>query len=642
MKAMDSSSLRIGAWRVDPALDQISKDGNTVKLERRAMQLLLCLADHAGQVVSVEQLLDEVWTGVVVTPDSVYHAVAALRRTLGDDSHDPTYIANVPRRGYRLVAPVVPWVDAPNVPVANSPSPTVEPARASPAVPNTGLPWRRFAIVLSIVLVIALGYLVVDKYWLSKRATTAEHQTTGTSTVVDNKSIAVLPFVDMSEKKDQEYFADGMAEEIIDLLAKIPAIRVIARTSSFQFKGSTDDLRAIGAKLGVAYVLEGSVRRSGNRVRVAAQLIDAQDGAHRWSDTYDRDLGDVLKLQEEIAAALVRALQITVGAYELQARPTLRNMDAYNLYLRGRYAHDRFDKEGFDEAARYFQQALELDPTFAGAAAWLSVVYEAQGEFEFAAPSVAFEQARRAAETALKLNPNSVGAHMVLGAIHTAYDWDWVAADKELKQALALSPNDYIVLWFAARLSMVVGRWDEALTQMNAVRAQDPLGAPAYQGLDWIQARRGHLREAEEAARRVLEISPTYVSAHYYLGLVLLARGQREAALAAMQQEALEGGQLGGLAIAYHALGRKAESDTALTRFVREQADLFAFEIAEAYSFRGEVDEAMHWLERAYAQKDSALIYIKGDLPLKNLEGDPRYKAFLKKMNLPVRDDVAD
>jgi tetratricopeptide (TPR) repeat protein len=182
---------------------------------------------------------------------------------------------------------------------------------------------------------------------------------------------------------------------------------------------------------------------------------------------------------------------------------------------------------------------------------------------------------------------------------------------------------------------MIVGRYDEALTRMKTGLAQNPVGPYFYQALDWIQARRGHLREAEEAARRVLEISPTYVSAHYYLGLVLLARGQREAALAAMQQEALEGGQLGALAIAYHALGRKAESDTALTRFVREQADLFAFEIAEAYSFRGEVDEAMHWLERAYAQKDSALIYIKGDLPLKNLEGDPRYKAFLKKMNLP-------
>jgi TolB-like protein/DNA-binding winged helix-turn-helix (wHTH) protein/Flp pilus assembly protein TadD len=634
MKATDSPAIRIGAWRVDPALDEISKDGNTVKLERRTMELLLCLAEHAGQVVSLEQLLDQVWAGVVVTPDSVYHAIAALRRVLGDDVHEPTYIVNVPRRGYRLIAPAVPWVDAPIVPVARSPSPTAEPARATPAGPSTGLSWRRFAIALPIVLGIALGYVAVNRFWLSQRIA-AEHPAATASTKVFDRSIAVLPFVDMSETKDQEYFGDGMAEEILDLLATIPGLKVIGRTSSFQFKGKNEDLRAIGVKLGVAYVLQGSVRKSGNRVRVTAQLLDSQDGSHRWSGTYDRDMGDVLRMQEEIAAGIGRALQIAVGADDLPARATLGNSEAYNLYLRGRYALTRFDQKGFDEAARDFQQALDLDPTSAITAANLSYTFLVQGEWGYVAPGVAVEQARRTAESALKRDPTLALPYLVLGAIHTSYDFDWAGADKELQQALALAPYDAVALSFSARLSMSVGRLDEALAKLNASLAQEPLSAGSYQELDWIQARRGRLPEAEAAARRVLEISPTYDSAHYFLGLVLIARGEREAALAEMEKETLTGGQLAGLAMAHCALGRKAASDAALARMTKEQANDFPFMIAEAHAFRGEADQAFKWLDRAYEQKDPMLYFIKGELPLKNLESDPRYKSFLRKMNLP-------
>ncbi|HXC10138.1 MAG TPA: winged helix-turn-helix domain-containing protein, partial [Steroidobacteraceae bacterium] len=373
MKAIESSSLRIGAWRVDPMLGQMSKDDNTVKLERRAMQLLLCLAEHAGQVVSVEQLLDQVWTGVVVTPDSVYHAVAALRRMLGDDSHDPTYIANVPRRGYRLVAPVAAWVDPTSITGGSSADPAA--ATATDIATTTGTLFGRYRTLLSIALaaalILALGYFAADKYWLSRQVT-AEHGTLTTT-------IAVLPFVDLSEKKDQEYFADGMAEEILDLLAKNASLKVIGRTSSFQFKGKNEDIRKIGAELGVAYVLEGSVRRSGDRVRVTAQLISTDTGAHQWSETYDHPIGDVLKMEDEIAGSLVRALQIAVAADRLQSRPTLGNSEAYDLYLRGRYAQDRQDKESLEEAARYFLQALSLDPTFADASAMLALVYYLQG-----------------------------------------------------------------------------------------------------------------------------------------------------------------------------------------------------------------------------------------------------------------------
>jgi DNA-binding winged helix-turn-helix (wHTH) protein/TolB-like protein len=552
MKALHNEKLSIGGWRVDPSLDEISTDGKTVKLEPRAMRLLVCLAEHAPQVVSVEQLLQEAWKDVIVTPDSVYHVVAALRRMLGDDGRDCSYIATVPRRGYRLVVPA-PWVDAPR---QNSMDPAVEAPIVTHAVDPTGSSSHRARIVLSSVVALALGYVVVDKFWLSPPSP-AEHLAAGASTNVFDRSIAVLPFIDMSETRDQEYFADGMAEQILDVLATIPALMVIGRTSSFQFKGKNEDLRAIGATLGVAYLLEGSVRKSGNRVRVAA------------------------------------------------------------------------------EAARYFERALELDPTSATTAAWFSKIYQLQGEWEFAAPAVAFALARRAAESALQQDPTLALPHVVLGAINSSYDHDWAAGDKEFQRALVLAPNDAAAMFYAARLSMNLGRFDEALTQVNAALAQDPLSAGYYQVLDWIQARRGHLREAEAAARRALEISPTFDSAHFFLGLVLLERGEPEAAVTEMEKETLTGGQLAGLAMAYYALGRKTESDAALARMIRELGNGRAFQIAEACAFRGERDRAFHWLERAYAQKESDLQYIKVDVPLKNLEADPRYGAFLRKMNLP-------
>jgi TolB-like protein/lipopolysaccharide biosynthesis regulator YciM len=531
------------------------------------------------------------------------------------------------------------WINVPDLgmPVALAKlQAAVGQGAAQTGAADADFPGRRKRRRLAVVAALGLGAgiaAISGVYFLAHKAPRP-----ATTVVVADKSIAVLPFVDMSEKKDQEYFADGMAEEILDLLAKIPGLTVIGRTSSFQFKGRNEDLRSIGGKLNAAYILEGSVRKSGDQVRITAQLINTRTGSHVWSETYDRRVGDVLKMQDEIAAGLVRALQITVAADRLQSRPTLGNSEAYDLYLRGRYALDRQDKESLEEAAHYFKQALDLDPKFADASAMLAQVFYLQGEFALVAPGVAFERARRAADVTLQLDRNSAMAHAILGAVHTAYDWNWADAEIESRRALALAPNDDFALWFSARLSMVIGRLDDALTEMNAGVARNPVTPFFYQGLDFIQARRGHLREAEAAARRALEIDPTYVSAHYYLGIVLLAQGQREAALVAMQEERPEGGQLAGLAMAYHALDRKVESDAALARIVGEQADLLAFEIAEVYAFRGEVDEAFHWLERAYAQKDSALIYIKGDLPLKNLEGDPRYKAFLKKMNLPGGD----
>jgi adenylate cyclase len=501
---------------------------------------------------------------------------------------------------------------------------------------------RRIDRAIIIVLVLALTYFVVDKFWISKHALSVEGEkalnapaTASLPAVISDKSIAVLALTDMSEKRDQEYFADGTAEEIIDLLSKIPGLTVIGRTSSFQFKGKNEDLRTIGTKLNAAYVLEGSVRKSGDQVRITAQLINTRTGAHEWSETYDRYIGDVLKLQDAIAAAVARELQLTVASEYLQSRTTLKDATVYELLLRGRHAFDRFDSDGFAEAATLFQRAIDRDSTSADAAAELALTYEAQGEWGFLAQTAAFEQARRLTATALRLDPTNARAHYVLGFIHTIYDWDWPAAEREFQQAAKLAPGSADGLIGQALVSRTLGRWDDALRQNKAGIAQDPLSPDGFAILTKIQWSRGHFPEAEAAARRVLDIRPTYGQGHFNLGLVLLAHGDREAALREMQQETSDNAQQEGLAIAYHALGRKAESDSALARMLKQQADKDAFGIAEVYAFRGQPDEAMRWLDRAYAQKDVRLYRINIELPLKSLEADPRFKAFLRKMNLP-------
>jgi TolB-like protein/Flp pilus assembly protein TadD len=514
-----------------------------------------------------------------------------------------------------------------------APGTTTSPADATqlPAEPRRLATPRRAWIIAGVIAVtLAGGYLWADKAWRSKQETIA-----GTA-VISDKSIAVLPFADMSERKDQEYFADGMAEEIIDLLVKIPGLKVIGRTSSFQFKGKTEDLRRIGAQLGVAYVLEGSVRKSGDRLRVTAQLIDSRDGKHLFSQTYDRNMSDILKMQDEIAATLVRALQIEVGSGDtIASRPALRNTEAYTLYLQGRHAFDRYDAKGFEQAVYYFQRALELDPSFAAAAAGLAGTYSALGEWGVMPRATASEQARNLAERAIRLEPGLAIAHAVLGNIYDVYDWDWPSADREIRQALALAPNDAIILITAARQSLFIGRWDDALKLLNASLEQDPLSPSGYVQLNWVQIRRGQLAEAEAAIRRTLEISPTFSYAHYYLGVTLLTGGQPDKALAEFQKETSDGGRLGGSAMAYFALGRKSESNAALAARINLRRNDGAFDIALIYAFRGESNEAMRWLELAYSQRDLGLYTVKGDPLLKKIEADVRYKAFLKKMNLP-------
>jgi TolB-like protein/Flp pilus assembly protein TadD len=449
------------------------------------------------------------------------------------------------------------------------------------------------------------------------------------------KSIAVLPFVDLSEKKDQQYFADGISEEILNLLGTIQGLRVIGRTSSFQFRGSSSDLRGIGAALGATYIVEGSVRPSGNGVRVTARLIDSRDGIQRWSETYVRDGNNLLKVQDEIAASLTAALQLEVTPHvisPLRARPTVR--EAYDAYLRGLHAAYRFDQRGFEEAIVRFRHALELDPAFVAPAEALAVTLNMLTEWQLLPPRIGFPQAKAAAELARAQYPESALAHAILGNIATYFDYDRAKAAAEIRTALGLAPKNPVVLVIAAKERLVLGEWEEALRLLNLAQSVDPLQPAVFVTRGVAYQRLMRNSDAERDFRRALEISPTYARVRSRIAEVLLAEGELEAAFAEVQQEVVPI-RFRGLATVLYAMGRTEESDQALASLEKASGEYTAMRVAEVLAFRGDIDKAFEWLERAYEQRDSTLGWLKGNSLLASLVPDPRYKAFLKKMNLP-------
>jgi TolB-like protein/DNA-binding winged helix-turn-helix (wHTH) protein/Flp pilus assembly protein TadD len=635
MAPANRAAFRVGAWRVNPALDEISQEGRVVKLEPRLMGLLLSLAEHPGEVVSHQKLLDEVWHDVIVSPDSVYQAVGALRRILGDGTKEPTYIANVPRRGYRLVATVTPLNDPAPVILDLSPAQAVTQAPASEAASPTPTRIRWWLIAMPIALAVAGLYLVVERGWLSPH-TGAPVVTAGASVPQTDKSIAVLPFLDMSEGKDQEYFADGMAEEIIDRLANVSDLRVAARTSSFYFKNKAVQVPKIARELGVLYVLEGSVRRSADHLRITAQLVRADTGLHLWSDTYDGDLRDVFKVQDDIANAVVQALQIRLmgGAVSRRSGGT-SNLQAYQLYLRGRAQVDVTSTAAVRRAQGYFEQATRLDPNFGNAWAWLAVATDIFTDIGIVEPAIGYETARQQAQHALDLSPDVFYAHVALMYLYRTYDRNWSAAQGELDEMRRLEPANADLPLFQGILDWTLGRWAPAESELRTAINGSPLFPDTYFNLGIALYGAKRFPEAETAFRKTLKLSPAFIFGNGYLAKSLLAQDNIDAALSVSEFEKNEEGRLAYLPLILQAAGRQSEADAAFKTLRDKFANSNSYDIAIIYAYRGDRDLAMQWLERAYTQHDPELPELLCEYFLKNLVLDPRFTAFKRKMNLP-------
>jgi eukaryotic-like serine/threonine-protein kinase len=504
-------------------------------------------------------------------------------------------------------------------------------AAARPATAST----RSLPRGLRILGAAGLALLIGAGVWLARERLGTR---SAASPAGGNLSIAVLPFVDMSPGQDQEYFTDGLSEELLNALAKIPELRVAARTSSFQFKGKAGDIESIGQRLKVATILEGSVRKAGNQVRITAQLVKVSDGFHLWSETYDRNLDDIFAVQDDIARSVAQALSVTLlGRSAPSSRSRASNVQAYNLYLQGKHLTGRPSPENLRKAISYYEQALRLDPGYALAWVGLASAHTAQADQGQVAAADGYRKARELVEKALSLEPNLPEAYAALGWIRKSYDWDWSGADEAYKRALELDPGNAVVIRGAAALASNLGRFDEAIELGRRAVELDPLSVASQTNLGIAALYAGRLSEAEAAVRKALELNPENLNGHQQLALIHLAQGRPEAALAETEKTAAASPwRRYGLALAYQALGRKTEADRALAEFLEKDREIAAFQIGEVYAFRGERDRAFEWLERAYAQRDPGLSEIKGDPLLKGLEGDPRYRALLAKLGLPL------
>jgi TolB-like protein/Tfp pilus assembly protein PilF len=472
--------------------------------------------------------------------------------------------------------------------------------------------------------------------------------TRSATTAREPPSIAVLPFVNMSRDEENEYFADGLSEELLNVLAKIRGLRVASRTSAFSFKGKDVDIPTIAQKLNVATVLEGSVRRSGKRVRITAQLIQVASDSHLWSETYDRELDDIFAVQDDIAQSVVKELRMallgapsetsatTAAAADVHKAALGRsdNAEAFQLYLQGKFYGERTTQADTDHAIALFKQALALDPVYALAWTGLARVYRTQAGFGFAPIDEGFERAREAAQHALQLAPDLAEAHLELGSVLQNHDWNWAAADASLRRALELAPGDAHVLDGAASLARILGQHEKALDLIRKALALDPLAAPIHREAAMVYLMSDRLEDAAASLQMALDLSPKGGLTHAFLAMTRLLQGRTEEALALAKAESHDVFRNLAYTMIHHTLGQPGESDQALQALIDAWGWTAAHQIAEAYAYRGEVDKAFEWLETAYMQRDPGVVHSAVDEFLRPLHGDPRWQRFLHRLGL--------
>ena len=477
--------------------------------------------------------------------------------------------------------------------------------------------WLQAAIGLLVLGAIVAGFLIVSR----KPATSL--------TAIPEKSIAVLPFANMSDDKANDYFSDGISEELLNLLAKIPQLKVTARVSSFSFKGKELDIPEIARRLGVAHVLEGSVRKAGDQVRITAQLIHAADGFHMWSETYDRKVDDIFKIQDEVAGKVVRELKLSL----LEPPPKARTTDpkAYALYLQAKELARHMNAAAFEQSDAFYHQVLEIDPRYAPAWNGLAGNLVDKADDGIVSSAEGYARAREAAEKALAIDPDYAPTHARLGRI-AMFENDFAGAANHFERALTLDPTDLDVLQDAAFFLFDLGRMDEAVALQQAVVRRDPVNTTSLHYLGVYQRYSGRYDEAIAAFRTALSLNPGRGAVHFALGVALMLRGDAAGALAEVEQETDEGWRMTGLPMAYHALGRKSDSDTALAALIAKHETDSSCDIAYVYAFRGEADQAFAWLDKAVAYHDPGLGEIVPQNLFDKIHSDPRWLPFVRKI----------
>jgi TolB-like protein/DNA-binding winged helix-turn-helix (wHTH) protein/Flp pilus assembly protein TadD len=638
--------LRFGAFEADLQARELRKRGMQIKLQDQPFQVLVVLLDHAGEVVTREQLRQKLWPSdtFVDVDNSVNAAINRLREALGDSAESARYVETLPRRGYRFVAPVTAVSASDRGPgLANAPSEIPQTERPVPlqargiaesAVPaiQKKAPSTRLIVMLGIVAVAAIVTIALAMHRGGVKTTTQPHI----------RSLAVLPLKNLSGDPTQEYLADGMTEAVIGRLAGIHDLRVISRTSVMRFKDTQLSAPEIARTLGVDSLVEGSVIREGSRIRVHAQLIRAATDEHIWSESYDRELRDVLSLESEVAQSIAGRVEVTVTGKEHERLTAARSIspEVYESYLKGRFAvNKRYNRASLEESIRYFEEAIKKDPAFAPAYVGLATAYRRLGSVLVGVPSSETRpKVISTAQKALELDPELAEAHARLADIYQQL-FRWSDAEAEYKRALELNPNDAAThlgfgLWLACQ-----GRTEEAVAWSRRARELDPLGTSGS-AIAHILLYSRHYDEATHELHSVLALQSDDAEALWYLGTVLIAQGRSEEAIPVLQKSLSVSDRspvvVGFLIRAYAMAGRRADALRLLAELKRRRQAGYVSPAAfvHAYLGLGEYDEVFGWFEQAFQEQSNMLQSLKV-LPLYDLvREDPRFKDLLRRVGL--------
>jgi len=614
------ADFRIGEFLVSPALNQISRNGTSARIEPKAMRVLVYLAEHPG-VVSKEQLISAVWPDVFVSEDVLPGCVSALRKTLSDDARRPKFIETIHKGGYRLLVPVerVNRNGAAHVAAETPKTVTSQPSRT-----------RRLAIAMAVVLIAAV--LVAALAW-------PRHQ---------YDSVAVLPFEEASRDSATQYLSDGIPEQVANDLSQLSTLRVMAWATVCRYHQHDVDVRAVGRQLGVKAVLSGSLQRDGDHLVLRTELIDVTRGSQLWGKQYDANIADAPKLQQQISQDIASNLRVRLSESEQERiqRHYSASPAAYELYLKGRFFWGKRTKQGLQQGIVYFQQAIKSDPNYALAYAGLADSYALLDDWGDTAPRDSFPKARAAAEKAIALDDSLAEAHASLGMVREAYDWDWIGAELEFKRAIALNPN-YATAhqWYGLFLASM-GRFTEAEAEVRRARELDPLSPIVNMALPEVYTWAHREDEAIPEYKKIIAMDPAFPGAHGNLAYLFERKHMYAEALEEQQRNSALAGDtdlMRRLQKIYATSGYEAMLREELKKELEDRAKGKygkALGIASYYAMLGDETHAFEWIEKGYEERSSGMQYLAVDSQFDTIRSNPKYQYWLGVLNLPASVNV--
>jgi TolB-like protein/DNA-binding winged helix-turn-helix (wHTH) protein len=631
-----SNLYRFGQFALDSRRRTLSRADSAIVLTPKAFDVLLFLVQSPNRLVTKEELLKAVWADTFVEEGNLTQYISHLRKALGDNPEDARLIVTIARKGYQFTgnvsvaeATAAAQQGTVTFPAAEMVLPDMQPVRevpASVAVAETSWQlWKSAVAIAAAAIVVGAGYLSWRQFLAAEPPRSP--------TIM----LAVLPFQNLTGDPNKEYLADGLTEEMISQLSRLAEgqLGVIARTSVMTYKQSHERLDQIGRDLSVQYVLESSLRESGDHLRLTAQLIQVKDQTHLWSQDYDYHTKDMLTVEDDVAKAVAHEIRLRLSSQKqaqlAQVRSSPANPEAFDAYLQGFYFFQRRTDKDSDMAARYYERATQLDPSYAPAWAGLSRVLLWQINIGSIPAEEGHRRARQAVERALALNPNLAAAHAQMGRLRAQVDFDWAGGDTYNQRAIALEPGNPEMIRAAAASAQYAGRFDDALQLAHRAASLDPLNADSWAFLSETEFLMGQLGQAATDGEKAIELNPDVWPGPILLSQIYLMQRRMQDALHQTELVRYPPWRMFLYSIVYHALGRNRESDATLNELISKYPRN-EYQIAEAYAFRNQPNEAFEWLNQAYVQRNIGLVGTKVDPLLRSLHEDPRYVALLKKL----------